>query len=399
MSSDLTWNNETRHLRDLKPQQDNPRTISESQAKRLLESWDEYNQVETLAIGPDGTIYNGHQRYYTLLALGNLDLQVDVRVSSRALTQEEWRKLTVFLHEGTVGDWDFEALKGWDTERLLEWGFEEGELEAAGFELGGEEPPADPGAQIDRAAELQEKWGTELGQLWQLGEHRLICGDCTDAAVVERVMGGERARLLFADPPYNVGKAYSDDTELDEKPVEDYRQFSQSWLSLAQKISDRQIITPGAINHVKWAKWFECKHIAPRLVRNTQVHGRVTAFWAWEPIFFFGSEFPKRRHLDIFDYASNYNTQAETGNHPCPKPLPLLEDIIENYSDQDEFVVDLFLGSGTTLIACERLGRKCRAVEIEPKYVAVTLERWHQMTGLEPRLAAQQPQPPLTGDG
>ena len=136
VSSDLTWNNETRHLRDLKPQQDNPRTISESQAKRLLESWDEYNQVETLAIGPDGTIYNGHQRYYTLLALGNLDLQVDVRVSSRALTQEEWRKLTVFLHEGIVGDWDFEALKGWDTERLLEWGFEEGELEAAGFELG-----------------------------------------------------------------------------------------------------------------------------------------------------------------------------------------------------------------------------------------------------------------------
>ena len=128
MSSDLTWNNETRHLRDLKPQQDNPRTISESQAKRLLESWDEYNQVETLAIGPDGTIYNGHQRYYTLLALGNLDLQVDVRVSSRTLTKDEWRKLTVFLHQGTVGEWDFEALRGWDTERLLEWGFKPYEL-------------------------------------------------------------------------------------------------------------------------------------------------------------------------------------------------------------------------------------------------------------------------------
>ena len=125
MSSDLTWNNETRHLRDLKPQQDNPRTISESQAKRLLESWDEYNQVETLAIGPDGTIYNGHQRYYTLLALGNLDLQVDVRVSSRALTKDEWRKLTVFLHEGTVGEWDYDMLKGWDIEKLLTWGFDE----------------------------------------------------------------------------------------------------------------------------------------------------------------------------------------------------------------------------------------------------------------------------------
>ena len=139
MSSDLTWNNETRHLRDLKPQQDNPRTISESQAKRLLESWDEYNQVETLAIGPDGTIYNGHQRYYTLLALGNLDLQVDVRVSSRTLTKDEWRKLTVFLHQGTVGEWDFEALRGWDTERLLEWGFKPYELGVEAEEVDYEE--------------------------------------------------------------------------------------------------------------------------------------------------------------------------------------------------------------------------------------------------------------------
>ena len=397
--TDLTWTNETRRLGDLIPWPRNPRKIGDAEAERLKQSRERFEQPQVIVIGPGDVVYDGHQRLKVWADEWGPDLEVAARVSSRALTEPEREQLTVWLHRGTAGEWDFEALKGWDTERLLEWGFEEGELEAAGFELGGEEPPADPGAQIDRAAELQEKWGTELGQLWQLGEHRLICGDCTDAAVVERVMGGERARLLFADPPYNVGKAYSDDTELDEKPVEDYRQFSQSWLSLAQKISDRQIITPGAINHVKWAKWFECKHIAPRLVRNTQVHGRVTAFWAWEPIFFFGSEFPKRRHLDIFDYASNYNTQAETGNHPCPKPLPLLEDIIENYSDQDEFVVDLFLGSGTTLIACERLGRKCRAVEIEPKYVAVTLERWHQMTGLEPRLAAQQPQPPLTGDG
>lgn len=128
MSSDLTWTNETRCLRDLIPQEDNPRKISKAQADRLLESFDEYNQVETLAIGPDGKIYNGHQRYYVLLAHGDLDLQVDVRVASRALTDEEWQRLTVYLHRGTVGDWDFEALKGWDTGKLLEWGFEEEEL-------------------------------------------------------------------------------------------------------------------------------------------------------------------------------------------------------------------------------------------------------------------------------
>src|SRR5690606_12689158 len=94
---------------------------------------------------------------------------------------------------------------------LLEWGFSEEEL--TGLEFGGKnEPGEDPGPQIDRAEELREKWGVEAGQLWQLGEHRIICGDCTDPAVVERVMQGEKAGAVVADPPYgmNLDTDYSD---------------------------------------------------------------------------------------------------------------------------------------------------------------------------------------------
>jgi len=148
--SDLTWRNDTRRLADLRPQEDNPRQITKAQAERLLKSWDKFNQVETLAVGPDGSIYNGHQRYYVLLAAhDDPQMTVDVRVASRALTRREWQELTVLLHEGATGEWSWDALAKWDgvdVGDLVEWGFSEEALLGAGWDLGAE-PAADPGAQ------------------------------------------------------------------------------------------------------------------------------------------------------------------------------------------------------------------------------------------------------------
>lgn len=128
----ITWTNERRRLGDLKPQEDNPRQIDKAQAERLVRSFDQFNQVESLAINPDGLILNGHQRYFVLLAAhDNPDYEVDVRVASRPLTRREWQELTVLLHEGATGEWDFDALAEWDgvdASDLIEWGFSEDEL-------------------------------------------------------------------------------------------------------------------------------------------------------------------------------------------------------------------------------------------------------------------------------
>jgi hypothetical protein len=106
------------------------------------------------------------------------------------------------------GTWDFDILAdNFELDDLLEWGFEPFELGLDDTEA--EEPAEDPGAQIDRAEELREKWGVVSGQLWRLGDHRLICGDCTDPAVVARVMGGEKADCTVTDPPYGVGVDYN----------------------------------------------------------------------------------------------------------------------------------------------------------------------------------------------
>lgn len=130
MSSErVTWTNEKRRLGDLKPWPRNPRQIKTDQAKRLVESFDQFGQVETLAIGPDGEIYNGHQRLNVLMSEQGADYEVDVRVASRPLDEKEREKLTIFLHKGAAGEWDFDVLANeFELDDLLEWGFTERDL-------------------------------------------------------------------------------------------------------------------------------------------------------------------------------------------------------------------------------------------------------------------------------
>lgn len=130
---DLTWANVRIRLDELDPWPRNPRQIRADQAKRLGESYDEFGEVEPIAIGPrreDGKcpLYNGHQRYHVLQAKHGGAFQVDARQSSRALTEKEREKLTVFLHKGAAGEWNMDALAEWDMPDLLEWGFSEAEL-------------------------------------------------------------------------------------------------------------------------------------------------------------------------------------------------------------------------------------------------------------------------------
>lgn len=125
----LTWTNETRRLGDLRPQPDNPRQIKADQVKRLLESWQDYGQVETIAVGPDGEIYNGHQRLAVLLDKYGPEYEIAVRVASRPLAHKEWQRLTVILHRGAVGAWDWDTLANeFEVDDLLDWGFSEKEL-------------------------------------------------------------------------------------------------------------------------------------------------------------------------------------------------------------------------------------------------------------------------------
>lgn len=130
----ISWSNETRRLGDLQPWPRNPRQIRTAEARRLKQSLDDFGQVDIIAIGPNNEVYNGHQRIAVWQRAYGPDYEVDVRVASRPLSERERERLTVLLHKGAMGEWDFDALANeFEITDLLEWGFEERDLQIAGI--------------------------------------------------------------------------------------------------------------------------------------------------------------------------------------------------------------------------------------------------------------------------
>jgi len=149
----MEWSNVTRKLSELKPWERNPRLIKEDQAKRLEESYDSFGQVETIAIGPDSEVYNGHQRLSVLMAKHGGEYEVACRQSDQALTEKQREKLTAYLHRGTTGDWNWDMLANeWDLDDLLEWGFDESEL--IGWEKDTPEAPEEEEEEPSRNREI-----------------------------------------------------------------------------------------------------------------------------------------------------------------------------------------------------------------------------------------------------
>jgi len=386
--TNIIWTNERRKLKDLKPWERNPRQITKEQARRLAESFDEFGQVETIAISPTDDVYNGHQRLAVLMEKHGGDYEVEVRISSRALTEKEREKLTVYLNKGAAGEWNFDALaNGFEVDELIEWGFRPEEL---GLDKDyGIEKPEDAGAQIDKAEELREKWDVKTGQLWRLGEHRIICGDCTDRAVVERVIGTEKYSVL-TDPPYNIGFNYE---SIDDKMSQDkYAEFCNLWFENIVSDAIGTIFSPGPHN--------ERFYPIPRdrgfwLKRNATAGASCFHLRLVEPLLFYG-KFVSKRTNDLFEYSSGFTAELKSArvaagvvdNYAPAKSMPLWEELI-GMLEKDTLVLDVFSGNGTTIIACERLGRKCRAIEISPAYVAVAIQRWVDTTGGRPELLEQ----------
>jgi DNA modification methylase len=383
--TDIIWTNVRVRLGDLKPWVENPRTSSKAQAKRILASFEQFGQVAPIAISPTNEVLDGHQRLSALLTVHGASYEVEARRSSRPLTDDERRALVLALANAT-GSWNWDSLSGWNTETLTEWGFDKDTLKgwkadvaALGEFIKSEAPPVtDAEVDTDRAAELLEKWGVKLGDLWQIGEHRLICGDCTDAATVARVMGGDCADLGIHDAPYNVNMQRSGSIEGDKQTPEEFRVFCNDWLSNFYSVSkDANIfVCIGFREYPLIAElcrplWDEKNCIV--WSKPTIGMGGLNGGYRYqhELIWFGGKGISDKSLCDVWGFDRDADPM-----HPTLKPTPLIEKMVKDTDGQ--IVADFFCGSGTTIVACENLGRKCRAIEISPAYVAVALERMSQ---------------------
>ena len=255
-----------------------------------------------------------------------------------------------------------------------------------------------PEAQISKADELREKWQTELGQLWEVGRHRILCGDSTKKEDVERLMGGEKADMVWTDPPYGVsyvGKTKDaltiENDELDEVELEKFLHIA---LGLACDHTKQggvwYVAAPARPLHLAFAKVLHSLRVwrqTLQWVKSSMVLGRSDYHYKNEPIFYGWK--PGAAHLWNSDRTQTTVLEFDKPNrnefHPTMKPLDLVTYCIGNSSNPGEIVLDCFNGSGTTLVASEMTQRCGRSIELDPKYVAVTLERLSLM-GLEPRL-------------
>jgi DNA modification methylase len=244
-----------------------------------------------------------------------------------------------------------------------------------------DEPEEPPEPQIDKAEELKEKWGVELGQLWELGEHRLICGDCTDRAVVETL---GHVDVLFTDPPYGIMVDTGWLSALNVKrgkPAnlsDDLLQGDDGSLDLSflWQYNKRMVWGFPYIYDSEatgWIVWDKQPGIEDR--------GIVT------PIEMAATTMRKGFDMIRVMWGGYYRAAGEDRQpHPTQKPVGVFSPFIEAWTNKDDIVLDPFLGSGTTLIACERINRKCRAIDISPAYCAVSIQRWVDLTGKKPKL-------------
>jgi hypothetical protein len=335
-------------------------------------------------------IIGGHQRKKILETLLGYDpdYQIDVRVPDRELSIDEARELNIRLNKNT-GSWDFDTLANeFELDDLLDWGFDKQELD---LDLWAGDAPEDVEPQIDKAEELRVKWGVESGQLWQLGEHRIVCGDCTDAGIIERLMQGEQAGAVVTDSPYGINREgiEHDDPEglqalfdgcLSVMPVENAVVINfQSprlfpvWLDAIRAHGhqfNRLLWMYDENDQTKpWHYWLMCS-------QAISVSSVGKPEWA---------ECKSHHDTYVIGLSREWRAGGE-GNefaHASVKPEGVIADLLGHTTG---IVYEPFSGSGTTLIACERLGRKCRAVEISPAYVAVAIQRWVDVTGGTPEL-------------
>ncbi len=290
--------------------------------------------------------------------------------------------------------------------------------EKSGLEYGRPEPAEDPGPQVDRAEELRQKWQTERGQVWEIPSlsvpgrcHRLMCGDSTDAEDVGRLMGGAKAEMVWTDPPYGVAvgdkNKWLNSIARSNRVEENLANDTLDESALAEMLN--RAFGHAAAVCVPGAAWYVTAPPGPlhmlfeqalrdrgiwrqtiQWVKNNATFAPLGVDYQWrcEPIFY--GWLPNAAHRYYGgrnqDTVWEIDRPSRSPEHPTMKPVELVARAIQNSSQNGEIVYDPFIGSGTTMVAAEQTGRICYGMEIEPRYVAVALERMAGM-GLEPRLA------------
>lgn len=370
-------------LKDLKPYENNPRKNDDA-VKYVAESIKEFGFKVPIVIDKNNVIVAGHTRYK---AAKKLKMSEVPCIIADDLTDEQIKAFRLADNKvAEKAEWDFDLLNA-ELDDIIDL-----DMELFGFEDALQDD-AEEAVEDEFEIELPAEPKSKLGDIYQLGNNRLMCGDSTVLEDVEKLMG-EQADMLLTDPPYNVNYEGKTKDKLkiknDQMGNDNFRQFLTDAFSNAD-----MVMKPGAVFYIWHADsegynfrgaCFDAGWTVRQCLiwnKNSMVMGRQDYQWKHEPCLYGWKE--GAGHLWASDRKQttviNFDKPTRNDMHPTMKPIPLFDYQIKNNTKGGDVVLDLFGGSGTTIMACEQNGRRGYSMEYDPRYVDVIVDRWEKFTG------------------
>jgi DNA modification methylase len=373
-------------ITEIKPNPNNPRLIKDDKFKRLVQSlidFPEMAEIRPVVINKDNVILGGNMRYKAAKEAGWTDIPV---IKVNEWTEEQERQF-IIKDNVSGGEWDWDVLANeWDSELLEDWGLDVPDS------FGQEEIEEDEAPEVS-----SEPAVSKLGEIYQLGRHRVMCGDSTND--LNKLLNERQCNLLLTDPPYGV--SYSDKNkflnsiskgnknqtkiENDHQTPEEMKEFwTEAFGAIFPYLADDAsfyICSPqGGELLLLLLSLYDIGYPSRHMIiwnKNNHVLGRCDYNYKHEPLLFGWKEkhnfYGKgQQHNSVWDISKPQSSKE----HPTMKPIELMAECILNSSKKDDIVLDPYLGSGSTLIACEQTDRICYGMEIDPKYVDVIRKRY-----------------------
>lgn len=381
-------------INEVIPYEKNPR-INDNAVPAVMKSIEEFGFKVPIVIDKNGIIVTGHTR---LKAAKKLGMKTVPCIVADDLTPEQIKAFRLADNKvAEAAEWDMELLNE-ELDGIID-------IDMSDFNFGditdspsSEDVVEDDGENI----ELPRETKTRLGDLWTIGRHKLMCGDATSEDVLKRLMGGDKVDMYLTDPPYNV--AYEGKTEDKLTIQNDSMEDSAFYQFLVDSfVAADSVMNEGAAFYV-WHADSEgynfrgaCRAVEWELRecliwnKNTMVLGRQDYQWKHEPCLYgwkggaAHNWYSDRKQTTVIDM----NKPNRNAEHPTMKPVQLFAYLMENSSKPGDIILDSFCGSGTTLIACEQMGRVARVLEIDPKYCDVIIKRYINLVGSSDGVAVE----------
>lgn len=413
----LTWTPSVRNVSDLIPWSENPRTISKSALEKLKQKITQNGFHSVIVIDTDNTILSGNQRRTALMELGIET--VNVIIPSRSLTDNERRKIGI---ESNIndGEWDIDKLKSFDLEILQFAGFDDVELAKFWDE---DKSVNNDSFDIEKELKNIKTPKTKLGDVITLGKHRIICGDSTKPETLTRLMGDERANMIYSDPVYNIsvdydggigGKQEYGGSVNDTRTYEEYKKFLQDSMEAALAVCHEDVhvfyytdqIYVGVVQELYRSLGITNKRVCLWLKNSQNCVPKVYCNKAYEPAVYgtrgrpylapsmtsltevLNPEFGTGNQLleqvdDFIEIWTAKRLAAKDYEHATSKPITLHENALKRCTKPGDIIIDSFLGSVSTLLAAEQLDRRVYGCELEPRFCDLIVKRFEALTGIK----------------